>query len=162
MGRPTEFSPTIAARICEEIESGDSLVKVCSAEGMPNRSTVYDWLSRQEPEFKAFADRYARAVEARAEKLAEDIIEISDNDSGDFGFKKVKNEDGESAEVFIDKDNIQRAKLKVDSRKWVASKLFPKKYGDKVTNEVTGAEGGPISFSCTINLVRPNGASGQG
>lgn len=129
-GRPSDFSPTIAARICDEIADGFSLVKVCEAEGMPHRSTVYDWLGRQEPECKAFADKYARAVEARAEKLAEEIITISDDDSGDFGFKKVRNEDGESAEVFIDKDNIQRAKLKVDSRKWIASKLFPRKYGD--------------------------------
>jgi terminase small subunit-like protein len=130
VGRPTEFSPTVAARICEEIESGDSLVKVCSAEGMPNRSTVYDWLARQEPEFKAFADRYARAVESRAEKLAEEIISIADDDEGDYGYKEGADKDGEGAKLCILPDNIQRAKLRVDSRKWVASKLFPKKYGD--------------------------------
>jgi hypothetical protein len=93
---------------------------------MPCRTAVYNWLDKS----KEFADKYARAVEDRAESLAEEILTIADDDSGDYGFKKVRNEEGESAEVFIDKDNIQRAKLRVDSRKWIASKLFPKKYGD--------------------------------
>lgn len=157
MSRPTSFSPTVAARICEEIAEGASLIKVCEPEGMPGRSTVYQWLAREEPECKAFADNYARAVEARAEKLAEEIISIADDDSGDYGFKEGTDKDGEGAKPCILQDNIQRAKLRVDARKWVASKLFPRKYGDKVQQEVTGAQGGPVEFAVTVNLVRPNG-----
>lgn len=153
MSRPSDYTPEIETQICDLIADGKSLREICRAEEMPSRETVYAWMGKN----LAFADRYARAVEDRAEKLAEEILEISDNDSGDFGFKKVRNEDGESAEVFIDKDNIQRAKLKVDSRKWIASKLFPKKYGDKVTAEHTGEGGKPIEFAVKVTLVRPNG-----
>jgi hypothetical protein len=155
-GRPSEFTLDIAAQICAGIESGLSLVKVCEAEDMPHRSTIYDWLARQEPEFKAFADKYARAVEARAEKLAEEIITIADDDKGDYGYKEASDKDGEGAKPCILPDNIQRAKLRVDARKWIACKLFPKKYGDKVQAEHTGAEGGPIAFAVTVNYVKPS------
>ena len=161
-GRPCEFSPTIAARICEEIAEGKSLVKVCAAEGMPSRNTVYQWMDREEPECKAFRDSYTRAVEARAEKLAEEIISIADDDSDDYGYKESEDKDGKGAKPFIDQDNIQRAKLRVDARKWTASKLFPRKYGDKVQQEVTGAQGGPVAFQVTVNLVRPNGTPDPG
>lgn len=156
-GRPCEFSPAIAARICWEIAEGASLTKVCSAEGMPSRNAVYQWMDREEPACKAFKDSYARAVEARAEKLAEEIISIADDDSNDYGYKESEDRDGAGAKPCILQDNIQRARLRVDSRKWIASKLFPKKYGDKVQQEVTGAEGGPVAFQVTVNLIRPNG-----
>ena len=156
MGRPSDYTPEIEAKICELIADGKSLREICRADEMPSRETVYAWMAKNQ----AFSDRYARAVEDRAEKLAEEILEIADDDSGDFGFKKVRNEDGESAEVFIDKDNIQRARLKVDSRKWIASKLFPKKYGDKVQNEVTGEGGKPIEYAVKVTLVRPHGNPG--
>jgi hypothetical protein len=152
-GRPSDYTEEIAAQICERIAAGESLSKICTDEEMPCRTAVYNWLDKS----KEFADNYARAVEDRAESLAEEILTIADDDSGDYGFKKVRNETGESAEVFIEKDNIQRARLRVDSRKWIASKLFPKKYGDKVQNEVSGADGKPIEFAVSIKLVRPNG-----
>lgn len=155
-GRPSDYTPELDRLICERIAAGESLSAICRDESMPHRDTVYNWRGTNQ----AFSDRYTRAVEDRAEKLAEEILTISDDDSGDFGFRKVKNEDGESAEVFIDKDNIQRARLRVDSRKWIASKLFPKKYGDKVQNEVTGEGGKPIEYAVTVKLVRPNGHPG--
>ncbi len=136
MGRPSDYTPEIETAICDAIASGKSLREICKADDMPGRETVYGWMGKNQ----AFADRYTRAVEDRAEKLAEELIDIADEKSGDPA----------------------RDRLRVDARKWVASKLFPKKYGDKVTNEVTGAEGGPVQFSCTVNLVRPNGTSGQG
>lgn len=107
---------------------------------MPSRTSVYKWLE----ENKAFADRYARSVEFRAEKLEDEMLAIADNDSGDFGFKNITNEDGESAEVFVNKDNVQRARLRVDTRKWIASKLYPRKYGEFTRNEVSGPEGKAI------------------
>lgn len=112
---------------------------------MPSRETVYAWMASNQ----AFSDRYARAVEDRAEKLAEEIIAIADDDEGDYGFKEVKDGDGESAKPCILPDNIQRAKLRVDARKWIASKLFPRKYGDKVQSEISGPQGGAIVIHAT-------------
>lgn len=68
---------------------------------------------------------------------AEECLEIADDDSKDFGYKAVTNEDGQSAQVFINKDNIQRAKIKIDERHWQMSKQRPKKYGDYMKTENT-------------------------
>jgi len=74
---------------------------------MPDKSTVFRWLAKHD----AFRDQYARAQEDRAAAMAEDILEIADD------------------EAIAD---VQRAKLRVDTRKWLMSKMSPKKYGDKV------------------------------
>jgi hypothetical protein len=150
-GRPSLYTPELETRICEEIAEGKSLREICRADDMPSRDTVYAWKVANQ----AFSDRYARAVEDRAEKLEKEILAIADDDEGDYGFKEDKDGDGEGGKPFILPDNIQRAKLRVDARKWIASKLFPKKYGDKVQAEHTGAEGGPIAFAVTVNYVKP-------
>jgi len=46
-------------------------------------------------------------------------------------------------------------RLRVDSRKWLASKLAPKKYGEKVSAELSGPDGGPIQETLTVEYVRP-------
>lgn len=120
---------------------------------MPKISTFLRWCLEDKP----LADHYARARDIQMDVWAEECLEIADDDAGDFGFKKVRNEDGESAEVFINKDNIQRAKLRIDERHWQMSKQRPKKYGDLSKHEITGAEGGPVQFAVKVTLVRPNG-----
>lgn len=69
--------------------------------------------------------RYARATEMRADKMAEEIIQISDNVGGDV----VKLPDGRE---IVDHAVVQRDRLRVDARKWILAKMNPKKYGDKV------------------------------
>jgi hypothetical protein len=83
------------------------------------------------------AKRYARACEVRAEILEAEMIDIADDSKGDT---KVINRGGEDVEV-VDNEVIQRSKLKVETRKWLIGKLKPKKYGDKTTTELTGADG---------------------
>lgn len=90
------------------------------------------------------ADQYARAIETRYDVLADDIMQISDDGSNDT----YRDADGKTR---TDNDVIARSKLRVDSRKWLLSKLAPKKYGDRVVQEHTGPEGGPIAFS-NLNL----------
>jgi hypothetical protein len=84
---------------------------------MPDRVTVWRWQKENE----AFRSQYARAREQQAETFADEIITIADR--------------AEDANI---------ARLQVDARKWAASKLAPKKYGDKITNEHTGPDGGPM------------------
>lgn len=112
-GRPTDYSEDIAAHICSEIAAGRSLRSICEADEMPDKSTVFRWLSKHE----VFRDQYARAQEDRAAAMAEDIIEIADQ--------------YDPAQDKIDVDHIQRAKLRIDARKWLMSKMAPKRYGDK-------------------------------
>jgi hypothetical protein len=82
-----------------------------------------------------------RAREAQTDKLFEECLEIADDTSGDYIEKK--NDDG-STFWAVDHENIQRSKLRIDTCKWMAGKLAPKKYGEKVTQEIGGSGGGPL------------------
>ena len=89
---------------------------------MPSTSVVYRWLS--DDEHKEFRDNYAQAREQQADLLADEIIEIADDSSGDVIEVNGK--------VVMDHEFAARSRLRVDARKWKASKLAPKKYGDKI------------------------------
>lgn len=127
MSRPSEFSQTVADAICERLAEGESLRTICSDDALPARSTVFKWLATAD----GFADQYARAREAQAEALFEDMLEIADDSSHDV---KLVGREGEEREV-CDTEFVARAKLRVDTRKWMASKLAPKKYGDRIMQE---------------------------
>ena len=91
------------------------------------------WLDGSRPEF---SEQYARAREAQADKLAEEALTIADDGRSDTYV------DGDG-NVKTDTEVIQRSKLRVDTRKWLASKMAPKKYGDKVA--IGGADDlGPV------------------
>jgi hypothetical protein len=117
MGRPSTYTEKRAALLCERLVEELSLRQACRLEGMPSRDTVRRWL-RDKPEFRA---RYAMACECRAEALADEMIEIADDSSNDWlmGPKgPIRNT-----------ENIRRAELQIDIRKWLIARLAPKKYG---------------------------------
>lgn len=144
MARPSTYGAEICDAICKRIAEGESVRSICSDEEMPSKSTVMNWL-REHEEFQV---QYARACEARTIFWAEEIIEIADDSGNDFMERKRK--DG-SIETVPDHENVQRSKLRVDSRKWLMSKLLPKKYGDKLQH--TGPDGDdPIHFKRTIDF----------
>lgn len=137
MGRPSDFSAEITAIICERLGLGESLREICRDETMPSKSTVMRWLAVQ-PEFR---DQYACAREAQADYFAEEIIEISDDGTNDWMERRLT--DGSTVEV-ENKEVLNRSRLRVDTRKWLMARMAPKKYGDKITQEVTGADGAPL------------------
>lgn len=118
LGRPTDYTKDMADKICEKISGGLSLRAICAEPGMPARGTVYRWLI----ENADFQDQYTRARDKQADYFAEEIIEIADS------------AEAESAAV-------AKAKLQIDARKWAASKIAPKKYGDKQEIDVKSSDG---------------------
>lgn len=142
LGRPSDYTPELAAKICGRIADGQSLRAICRAEDMPASSTVFVWLQLH----AAFTEQYARAREAQADALADDILEISDDARNDWMEREIK---GGGTERVVDQEHIGRSRLRVDARKWLASKLKPKKYGEKIDHEHTGKGGGPIVISST-------------
>jgi hypothetical protein len=136
VGRPSIFTPEIAAAICDEIAAGRSLRTICDREDMPAKSTVFLWLSKN----KDFLDQYVRAREAQADAMAEEILDIADDGTNDT----YQDEHGN---VRTDQEVIGRSRLRVDTRKWLMSKLAPKKYGEKITQEHSGVDGGPLVIS---------------
>jgi hypothetical protein len=127
-GRPSIYSPELATEICTRIASGKSLRTVCSAEDMPATATVFRWLLDEK--LKNFKDQYARACEERSEAFIEEILDIADDGSNDFIEDDYQK--GKTPGYQLNQENIQRSRLRVDTRKWYASKLKPKKYGDKL------------------------------
>ena len=144
-GRPSAYTAELAAQICAHIADGKSLRTIAAMENMPAQSTIMLWLDGTRPEF---SEQYARAHEAYADKLAEETLLIADDSSQDT----YVDADGN---VKTDTEAIQRSKLRVDTRKWLASKMAPKKYGDKIQAEHTGADGGAIQVASTVTFVRP-------
>ncbi len=124
--RPLEFKQYIADIICERIANGQSLREICRDENMPASSTVFKWLTRVE----AFAEQYARAREAQADALFDEILTIADDGSNDW--MERRGDDGASLGWKENGEAIRRSQLRVDARKWMAGKLRPKKYGDKL------------------------------
>ena len=134
-GRATTYSQKVADEICERLANGESLRGICEDNAMPCKATVFKWLGQQ----PAFADQYARAREAQADALADEILHIADTPV--IGQKTVSKATG--IEI-SEGDMIEHRRLQVDARKWLAGKLRPKVYGDKVQQEITGKDGGPI------------------
>lgn len=124
MGRPTDYLPEVGEDICNLLMLGESLRSICKRQGMPAIRTVMYWLQRHED----FMQQYARAREVQAELLAEEIIAIADDSNGDV----IVDENGNEQ---TNHERVARSRLRVDARKWYASKLAPKRYGDKITHE---------------------------
>ena len=125
IGRPSKYSDEWARQFCDLISQGKSIVDICKQVGQPSRDSVYAWMRERED----FSDMYARAREERADLLFERIAAIAEDATGDY----VKKEDGT---LVVDHENIQRSRLRVDTMKWMASKLAPRKYGDRVEHDV--------------------------
>ena len=105
-GRPPEFNAEIADRICTSLSEGKSLRRVCKGRGMPSRRSVYNWLEK----YPEFVKDYNKARQEQADWHADEIIEIADKPDLDPNDKRIR----------------------VDARKWVASKLHHKRYGDRL------------------------------
>ncbi len=137
MDRPALFSQELANRICAEVATGRMLRDVCSAEDMPSAVTVKDWIEKY-PTFKA---EYAAAQELQLEQIAEEMFGIADDGSNDW----IDRERGDGSTVTVlNGEAIQRSKLRVELRKWWLERLQPNRFGNKVTQQHVGANGGPI------------------
>lgn len=127
-GRPTDYNQKVADAICERLCVGESLRSICKDATMPHIATVFRWLAKD----VLFSEQYTRAREEQAEALADEIVQIADDGLNDT----YVDENGNKR---TDQDVIARSRLRVEARKWVASKLKPKKYGEKMQTELSGS-----------------------
>jgi len=117
-GRPSKYTEALAQEICDRIANGESLKRITDGSDMPSRPTVHAWLITK-PEF---LNKYNTAKQMQADVYADEMDDIAHDESID----------------------TQRAKLIIDTRKWTASKLKPKKYGDKLDVTSDGEQLQPI------------------
>ena len=130
-GACVRYSETVTAIIIGRMAEGETLRQVCRDPAMPSRGTVYRWLA----ENAHFRDQYRHARELLVEHWADEMVDISDDGTTDFVTKVGRN--GTEYEA-VDQEHIQRSRLRVDTRKWLMSKLNPGEYGDKIEHEVSG------------------------
>jgi|TARA_R110000823_G_scaffold245599_5_gene369761 hypothetical protein len=124
-GRPPfAWTDEIEAEIFERIANGESTRSICNDDWLPSWGTLNKRLA-SDPEFVA---RYARAREDQADKIFEEILTIADDAHNDWMERNGKDDAGWQANG----EHIQRSKLRIDARKWMAGKLRPKVYGDKL------------------------------
>lgn len=117
------------ATICDRIANGESLRQIADDDGMPAASTVFIWLN----EDSAFSEQYARAREAQADAIFDEILLIADDGRNDW----MERKDQEAANMGWRENGeaLRRSQLRIDARKWMAGKLRPKKYGEKLELE---------------------------
>jgi hypothetical protein len=128
-GRPSKFTAALAVRICERLATGETLRAICRDDDKPSAPTVCRWALAP-----PFSEQYARAREIGYTLMADEIIDISDESQGDT----YKDSNGV---MRTDQEVVGRARLRVDTRKWILSKCLPKIYGDKQQLEVSGSLG---------------------
>ena len=106
IGRPPKpFDPAIGAELCSRIAAGEALTRICQEKHMPATDTIYRWMRENE----SFLAAYTRARADQADTIADQIMDIADTEP-----------------------DPNRAKVRIDARKWIASKLKPQKYGEKI------------------------------
>lgn len=119
-GRPSIYTDNLALEICFRLAKGESVLKICRDEDMPNADTIYTWLL--DGEHKEFSENYARARNVQAEHLFDEILEIADE-----ALPESKAGDPKRAGA-----KVQAQHVRIDARKWYLSKVLPKKFGDKI------------------------------
>jgi hypothetical protein len=110
--------------ICERIASGESLRGICRELGTPSQALVLKEVLKDD----AFREQYTRARETQADVLADEIVQISDDGTNDW----MVSNDPENPGYRFNGEHSSRSRLRVDARKWFASKVAPKKYGERL------------------------------
>lgn len=126
----TTYTPELAAKFCAAIADGGSLRAVCAKAGMPSKATVFRWIR----EHAEFAKQYELATDDRADGHIDEVIEIADK-------------------CAVDKDAVAKAKLQIYARIEAVQRMKPRKYGNKITQELVGAGGGAIQVRTAAALT---------
>lgn len=120
--------PQTMEAIFSRMGKGESLRAICRSEGMPSTSAVMEWLNADDK----LAEQYARAMIMRADAKFDELDDVA--------------EDAVVAESSV---QVAGLRLKADNIKWQLARMNPKKYGDRIEQTVTGADGGPLSVLLT-------------
>lgn len=124
VGRPTLYTKELAELICERVATSTiGLARLCATyDDLPEKITINSWRKR----YPEFSSQYAQSKLFQADLLAEECLEIADDDSFDTRVDAV------SGNEVCNTEFIARSRLRIDTRKWLAAKLLPKQYGQMV------------------------------
>ena len=142
-GRPSKYTEELANEILTRIANGESMVKILKGPGMPTQTCVYEWLQKM----PSFAEKYTRAREDQADTLADEIQAIADETPE---LNPVYDKNGELIKIEMHNAYIQWQRNRIDARKWIASKLKPKKYSDRLMH--AGDADSPLQVKADVSI----------
>lgn len=125
------YDPKVADEVLHLLYDGLSLAEACRQLKVDEKM-IYHWSIR---DLSGFSKRYLDAKLARALRWAEEIMDIADDSTNDYVERKKKN--GETF-LALDTEAVLRSRLRIDTRKWMLSRMLPKLFGEKVINEHEG------------------------
>lgn len=129
VGRPTVYTAELGLAVCELLTDGLTLRRICRENPeFPDERTIRRWAMDVD---HPFSPQYAKAREIGYHTLADEIVDISDDNTRDT----YETEEGRE---IVAHDVVARARLRVDTRKWLLSKALPKVYGDKIEHAHSG------------------------
>ena len=126
-----KFSQALFDTICERLAEGESLRSICCDKDMPSTTSVKNWLKKDD----ALVAQYAHARDLQADYIFDEILDIADDATNDWMERKGDDNEGWEANG----EHLQRSRLRIDARKWMAGKMNPKKYGEKIDHNHRGA-----------------------
>lgn len=161
-GRPTLYTDELAAEVCSRLSGNgptarpETLADICRDEHMPAVRTISDW-KKAHAEFSA---DFTCARDEGFDALASECLNIADDSSGDVEYPDDDLEgQGHGGSLRRQRggatEGVQRAKLRIETRLKLLAKWDPKRYGDKVQQEISGPDGGPVQVT-RIELVAPD------
>ena len=143
-----EHIADMQAKILDGIAEGKSLRTIRREDpDLPAMSTIFKWLASD----AAFAEQYARAREAQADALFDEVLEIADDGRNDW----MERHGDDDAGYIANGEHIQRSRVRIDARKWMAGKLRPKRYGEKLEIGGTGENGEHVHEVRWVIAARP-------
>ena len=141
-GRPSKLTPAVLRRIVDGLSEGTPLTVICAPAAMPSDRTVRDWMDAN-PEVSA---AIAGAREAGFDRIALDALAIADNTERDTILTDKGSEIPNS-------EWISRSKLRVETRLKLLAKWDPKRYGERMAQEISGPNGGPVTVAPALQLT---------
>ena len=111
IGRPTLYTPELAARICKEIALGTNLSRLCLLPGWPTRETIYNWFNA----YPTFFDAYVCAREQRADTRSDRMDDMA-------------------AKMLKGKLDPNAVRVALQNEQWQAAREAPRRFGDRVVH----------------------------
>lgn len=143
MGRPSKYTPELAAEICERLSDGEPLRQICREEYMPSWTSIYSWAAQD----KELSDRIAQARKQGYDAIAEDCLNIAD--TALMGEEETSSANGLT---ITRKDMLGHRKLQIETRLKLLSKWDPSKYGDRQI--LAGDKENPLEVSNSGDIFK--------
>ena len=142
LGRPSiPFDPVVAAEVIDIVKQGRGMLAVSRLPGMPGHEVLWRWMDEDE----GFANAYRRARAAQADSLADEVEIMAEAEPRTYTDDK--------GVVRVDPGWVAWQRARAESKRWLASKLLPKIYGDRIAVDGDGA----VGIAIQVNLTTPEG-----